>query len=111
MNPESSIFVAGHRGLVGSAIVRRLRAGGFRNLVLRDRSELNLTRQSAVEDFFADVRPEYVFFAAAKVGGILANDSFPAEFLQDNLVIQTNIIDAAYRSGTRKLLFLGSSCI
>jgi GDP-L-fucose synthase len=111
MNPESSIFVAGHRGLVGSAIVRRLRAGGFRNLVLRNRSELNLTRQGAVEDFFADVRPEYVFFAAAKVGGILANDSFPAEFLQDNLVIQTNIIDAAYRSGTRKLLFLGSSCI
>jgi GDP-L-fucose synthase len=111
MNPESSIFVAGHRGLVGSAIVRRLRAAGFRNLVLRDRNELNLTRQGAVEDFFADVRPEYVFFAAAKVGGILANDSFPAEFLQDNLVIQTNIIDAAYRSGTRKLLFLGSSCI
>jgi GDP-L-fucose synthase len=111
MNPESSIFVAGHRGLVGSAIVRRLRAAGFGNLVLRDRSELNLTRQSAVEDFFADVRPEYVFFAAAKVGGILANDSFPAEFLQNNLVIQTNIIDAAYRTGTRKLLFLGSSCI
>ena len=111
MNPDSSIFVAGHRGLVGSAIVRRLQAAGFRNLVLRDRSELNLTRQSAVEDFFAAVRPEYVFFAAAKVGGILANDSFPAEFLQDNLVIQTNIIDAAYRNGTRKLLFLGSSCI
>jgi GDP-L-fucose synthase len=111
MNPESSIFVAGHRGLVGSAIVRRLQAAGFRNLVLRDRRELNLTRQSAVEDFFAETRPEYVFFAAAKVGGILANDSYPAEFLQDNLVIQTNIIDAAYRTGTRKLLFLGSSCI
>ena len=111
MNPDSSIFVAGHRGLVGSAIVRRLRAAGLRNLVLRDRNELNLTRQGAVEDFFTNVRPEYVFFAAAKVGGILANDSFPAEFLQDNLVIQTNIIDAAYRSGTRKLLFLGSSCI
>jgi GDP-L-fucose synthase len=111
MNPESSIFIAGHRGLVGSAIVRRLQAAGFRNLVLRARNELNLTRQGAVESFFADVRPEYVFFAAAKVGGILANDSFPAEFLQDNLVIQTNIIDAAYRNGTRKLLFLGSSCI
>jgi GDP-L-fucose synthase len=111
MTPESSIFVAGHRGLVGSAIVRRLRAAGLRNLVLRDRQELNLTRQSAVEDFFAETRPEYVFFAAAKVGGILANDSYPAEFLQDNLVIQTNIIDAAYRNGTRKLLFLGSSCI
>jgi len=111
MNPESSIFVAGHRGLVGSAIVRRLRASGFRNLVLRDRAELNLTRQAAVESFFAEARPEYVFFAAAKVGGILANDTYPAEFLQDNLVIQTNIIDAAYRNGTRKLLFLGSSCI
>jgi GDP-L-fucose synthase len=111
MNPESSIFVAGHRGLVGSAIVRCLRASGFRNLVLRDRAELNLTRQAAVESFFAEARPEYVFFAAAKVGGILANDTYPAEFLQDNLVIQTNIIDAAYRNGTRKLLFLGSSCI
>jgi GDP-L-fucose synthase len=111
MKPESSIFVAGHRGLVGSAIVRCLRAAGFENLVLRSRNELDLTRQNAVESFFAETRPEYVFFAAAKVGGILANDSFPAEFLQDNLVIQTNIIDAAYRNGTRKLLFLGSSCI
>jgi GDP-L-fucose synthase len=111
MNPDSSIFVAGHRGLVGSAIVRRLRAGGFRNLVLRDRAELDLTRQAAVERFFASSRPEYVFFAAAKVGGILANNTYPAEFIQDNLVIQTNIIDAAYRNGTRKLLFLGSSCI
>jgi GDP-L-fucose synthase len=111
MNPESSIFVAGHRGLVGSAIVRRLRVGGFKNLVLRDRRELDLTRQAMVDGFFADERPQYVFFAAAKVGGILANDRYPAEFLQDNLVIQTNIIDAAYRNGTRKLLFLGSSCI
>jgi len=111
MNPESTIFVAGHRGLVGSAIVRRLRTGGFRNLVLRERRELDLTRQSAVESFFSEARPQYVFFAAAKVGGILANDNYPAEFLQDNLVIQTNIIDAAYRSGARKLLFLGSSCI
>jgi GDP-L-fucose synthase len=111
MQPESSIFVAGHRGLVGSAIVRRLHAGGFHNLVLQDRAELDLTRQSAVERFFAEARPEYVFFAAAKVGGILANNSYPAEFIQDNLVIQTNIIDSAYRNGTRKLLFLGSSCI
>ena len=111
MNPESSIFIAGHSGLVGSAIVRRLEAGGFRNLILRDRRDLDLTRQSAVESFFSEARPQYVLFAAAKVGGILANDSYPAEFLQDNLVIQTNIIDAAYRSGARKLLFLGSSCI
>ena len=111
MNPESSIFVAGHRGLVGSAIVRRLRTGGFQNLVLRERRELDLTRQAAVDNFFAEVRPQYVFFAAAKVGGILANDRYPADFLQDNLVIQTNIIDAAWRNGCRKLLFLGSSCI
>jgi GDP-L-fucose synthase len=111
MNPASSIFIAGHRGLVGSAIARRLRAAGFHNLVLRDRTELDLTRQSAVERFFAEQRPEYVFFAAAKVGGIVANSTWPAEFIQDNLVIQTNIIDAAYRNGTRKLLFLGSSCI
>jgi GDP-L-fucose synthase len=111
MNPNSSIFVAGHRGLVGSAIVRRLEADGFRNLVLRDRRELDLTRQDAVENFFAVARPEYVFLAAAKVGGILANNSYPAQFLQDNLVIQSNIIDAAWRNGTRKLLFLGSSCI
>jgi GDP-L-fucose synthase len=111
MTPESLIFVAGHRGLVGSALVRRLRAAGFQNLVLRERQELDLTRQSAVEAFFAEARPQYVFFAAARVGGILANDTYPAQFIQDNLVIQTNTIDAAYRSGVRKLLFLGSSCI
>ena len=111
MSPDSSIFIAGHRGLVGSALVRRLRAGGFHNLVLRDRSELDLTRQDAVEHFFATHRPEYVLLAAAKVGGILANDSYPAQFLRDNLVIQTNVIDSAWRNGTRKLLFLGSSCI
>ena len=86
MNPDSAIFVAGHRGLVGSAIVRRLESAGFHNLVLRGRSELDLTRQDAVEHFFAQVRPQYVFFAAAKVGGILANNSYPAQFLQDNLV-------------------------
>jgi GDP-L-fucose synthase len=111
MNPESSIFVAGHRGMVGSALVRALRAAGFQNLIVRARSELDLTRQLDVEQFFASVRPEYVFMAAAKVGGILANDSLPAQFLYDNLAIQTNVIDAAYRNGTRKLLFLGSSCV
>ena len=111
MTPESRIFVAGHRGLVGSAIVRRLERAGFRNLALRSRSELDLMNQEKVRIFFAEVKPEYVFLAAAKVGGILANDTRPAEFLSDNLVIQTNVIDAAYRLGTRKLLFLGSSCI
>ncbi|MGH8209010.1 MAG: GDP-L-fucose synthase [Steroidobacteraceae bacterium] len=111
MNPDASIFVAGHRGLVGSAIVRSLYAAGFANLLLRDRNELDLTRQDAVDAFFADLRPQYVFLAAAKVGGILANDRHPAEFLRDNLAIQTNVIDAAYRNGVRKLLFLGSSCI
>ncbi len=111
MTPDSRIFVAGHRGLVGSAIVRRLQRAGFRNLLLRDRNALELTQQAAVHAFFADSRPEYVFLAAAKVGGILANDSHPAEFLRDNLAIQTNVIDSAYRQGTRKLLFLGSSCI
>ena len=111
MNPDSAIFVAGHRGLVGSAIVRSLESAGFHNLLLPERRELDLMRQDAVEHFFAEVRPQYVFFAAAKVGGILANNSYPAQFLQNNVVIQNNIIDAAYRNGVRKLLFLGSSCI
>jgi GDP-L-fucose synthase len=111
MIPESRIYVAGHRGLVGSAIVRRLQRAGFHNLLLRDRGQLDLTRQLAVEDFFAQARPEYVFLAAAKVGGILANDTHPADFLRDNLAIQTNVIDTAYRQGAKKLLFLGSSCI
>ena len=111
MTPESRIYIAGHRGLVGSAIVRRLQRAGFRNLLLRDRGHLDLTRQLAVEAFFAQARPEYVFLAAAKVGGILANDTQPADFLRDNLAIQTNVIDTAYRQGTKKLLFLGSSCI
>jgi GDP-L-fucose synthase len=111
MTPEAKIFVAGHRGLVGSAIVRRLRSAGFQNLVLRSRTELDLTRQDAVRAFFAQVEPEYVFLAAAKVGGILANDAYPAEFLHENLAIQTHVIDSAYREGTKKLLFLGSSCI
>jgi GDP-L-fucose synthase len=111
MKQDAAIFVAGHRGLVGSAIVRRLRAGGFRNLLLYDRSRLNLTRQSDVEGFFAEHRPECVFLAAAKVGGIVANDTHPADFIRDNLAIQTNVIDAAYRNGARKLLFLGSNCV
>jgi GDP-L-fucose synthase len=111
MTPEASIFVAGHRGLAGSAIVRRLQRAGFQNLVMRSRGELDLTRQDAVEAFFAEVKPQYVFLAAARVGGILANDTHPAEFLYENLAIQTNVIDSAYRHGTQKLLFLGSSCI
>jgi GDP-L-fucose synthase len=111
MTPDSRIFVGGHRGLVGSAIVRCLQRSGFPNLLLRSRSELDLTDQAAVTRFFAQARPEYVFLAAAKVGGILANDTHPAEFVRDNLAIQTNVIDSAYRLGTTKLLFLGSSCI
>ena len=108
---DSRIFVAGHRGLVGSAILRRLQAEGFTNLVLRASSELDLRIQQAVEDFFATERPEYVFLAAAKVGGIHANNTYPADFIRDNLQIQTNVIDSSYRSGVKKLLFLGSSCI
>lgn len=111
MKPDSLIYVAGHRGLVGSAILRRLQAAGLKNLLLRTHQETDLTSQAAVERLFADHRPEYVFLAAAKVGGILANDTHPAEFLRNNIAIQTNVIDAAYRHGTHKLLFLGSSCI
>ena len=108
---DSTIFVAGHRGLVGSAIVRRLRADGAQRLLLRDRAELDLRSAAAVEQFFSGHRPRQVYLAAAKVGGIEANRSQPAQFLRDNLQIQTNIIDAAQRHGVRKLLFLGSSCI
>src|ERR1700694_4944253 len=111
MNRNAAIFVAGHRGLVGSAIVRRLRGAGYGNLLLRDRAELDLTRQERVDAFFAERRPQWVFLAAAKVGGILANSQYPAEFLRDNLAIQSNVIDAAYRHGSHKLLFLGSSCV
>jgi GDP-L-fucose synthase len=105
------VFIAGHRGLVGSALVRRLQHDRSIELLLRSRSELDLTSQASVQEFFAIERPDQVYLAAAKVGGILANDTRPAEFIQDNLVIQSNVIDAAYRNGTRKLLFLGSSCI
>ncbi len=111
MKPESKIYIAGHRGLVGSAVVRNLQDKGFENLLTRTHAELDLTKQQAVEDFFATEEPDYVFLAAAKVGGILANNEYPAEFIRDNLAIQTNIIHAAYKSGVKRLLFLGSSCI
>ncbi len=111
MDRQSKIFVAGHRGLAGSAIRRRLERDGYTNLVLRSRGELDLCDQNRVEEFFSRERPEYVFLAAAKVGGILANSRFPAEFIASNLRIQMNVIDAAYRNGVRKLEFLGSSCI
>jgi GDP-L-fucose synthase len=111
MYPEGLVYVAGHRGLVGGALVRKLQADGYQRLLLRERGELDLTRQNEVEAFFAAERPDYVFLAAARVGGIHANDSYPADFLRDNLQIQTNVIDAAQRHGVRKLMFLGSSCI
>ena len=111
MEISSRIYIAGHRGLVGSALERRCRALGFDNLLLPRRQDLDLGDQRAVNDFFAAHRPEYVFLAAGRVGGIHANNSQPADFIRDNLLIATNVIDAAWRSGTRKLLFLGSSCI
>ena len=111
MSRAARIFVAGHRGMAGSAIVRRLERGGYANLLLRTRAELDLADQAAVERFFAAERPDYVFLAAAKVGGIQANDTFRAEFLYQNLVIETNVIHAAWRTGVERLLFLGSSCI
>ena len=111
MEQTSRIFVAGHRGLVGSAIVRQLEQQGYENLILRSRSECDLYSRDSVEALFASERPEYVFLAAAKVGGILANATYPADFLRDNLLIELNVIDAAWRHGTKKLEFLGSSCI
>ncbi|MBL93364.1 MAG: GDP-fucose synthetase [Myxococcales bacterium] len=111
MEKNSKIYVAGHRGLVGSALVRNLRARGYENLVLKTRPELNLVRQKEVEDFFAAERPDYVFLAAARVGGIHANNTYRADFIRDNLLIQTNVIDAAYRAEVKRLMFLGSSCI
>jgi GDP-L-fucose synthase len=111
MPPGARIYVAGHRGLVGSAILKRLEALGYRNLMVRTRAELDLTDQAATRAFFAAERPEYVFLAAAKVGGIGANSARPAEFLYDNIAIAMNVIEAARESGVRKLLNLGSSCI
>jgi GDP-L-fucose synthase len=111
MEKHSRIFVAGHRGLVGSAIRRGLEQRGYDNLLLRTHSELDLADRAAVQQFFCDQKPEFVFLAAARVGGILANDTYPADFIRDNLEIQTNVIDACYRSQVARLLFLGSSCI
>ncbi|MCS6980263.1 MAG: GDP-L-fucose synthase [Flavobacteriales bacterium] len=111
MERSSKIYVAGHRGMVGSAIVRRLQAEGYNNLTLRTSTELDLRNQKATEDFFDTERPEYVFLAAARVGGIWANSTRPADFLYDNLLIQCNVIHAAWKFGVKKLLFLGSSCI
>jgi GDP-L-fucose synthase len=111
LNKSDRIFVAGHRGMVGSALVRRLEAEGFKNLLTREHSQLDLANESAVAKFFAEERPTIVIIAAAKVGGIKANNDFPVEFLLENLRIQNNVIRSAYESGVRKLLFLGSSCI
>lgn len=111
LHTSSKIYIAGHQGMVGSAIARRLHGEGYSNLILRSRQELDLTNQSAVDAFFASERPDHVFLAAAKVGGIHANSAYPAEFIRDNLAIQTNVIHSAWKHGTKKLLFLGSSCI
>jgi len=111
LNPDDRIYVAGHRGMVGAAIVRALEREGYRNLVTRTHAELPLDDRDSVRQFFAEERVDHVFLAAAKVGGIVANDRYPADFIRQNLLIQTNVIDSAWRAGVRKLLFLGSSCI
>jgi GDP-L-fucose synthase len=111
MNKNAKIYVAGHRGMVGSAIVRQLRATGYENLILRTSTELDLRNQQAVAVFFAQEQPEYVFLAAAKVGGIIANSTYPADFIYSNLQIQNNVIHHSYLNGARRLLFLGSTCI
>ncbi|MBF6634752.1 MAG: GDP-L-fucose synthase [Planococcus sp. (in: Bacteria)] len=111
MNLDSKIYVAGHRGLVGSAITRNLQENGYTNLVFRTSGQLDLTKRDQVDAFFEEEQPEYVFLAAAKVGGIVANNNFPADFIRDNLMIQTNVIDAAHQNHVKKLLFLGSTCI
>ena len=111
MDKSEKIFVAGHRGLVGSAMIRCLEREGFNNLPKRDRSELDLADEEAVQNFFVQEKPAVVILAAAKVGGIKANNDFPVEFLLDNLRIQNNVIHAAHKAGVQKLLFLGSSCI
>lgn len=111
MDKQAKIYIAGHRGLVGSALLRALQAQGYAHLIMRTHAELDLCNQTATEAFFASERPDYVFLAAARVGGILANNTYPADFIRDNLLIQNNIIHAAYQHGVQRLLFLGSSCI
>jgi len=111
MKKNAKIYIAGHNGLVGSALRRRLAADGYSNLIVRNHSKLDLTRQVDVEAFFRSEKPEYVFLAAAKVGGIMANYTFPAEFIYTNLAIQNNVIHAAWKTGVKRLFFLGSSCI
>ncbi|MEI6531395.1 MAG: GDP-L-fucose synthase [Chlamydiota bacterium] len=111
MNKSIKIYVAGHKGLAGSAILRKLKKEGYANLLLRTSAELDLTNQLAVQDFFQKEKPDYVFLAAAKVGGILANSRYPASFIYNNLMIQSNVLESAYQSGVKRLLFLGSSCI
>lgn len=111
MNKDAKVYVAGHRGLVGSAILRKLESEGYTNLVYRSSSELDLRNPIEVDTFFKEEKIDYVFLAAAKVGGIVANNEFPADFIRDNLMIQTNVIDASYKTGVKKLLFLGSTCI
>lgn len=111
MHKNAKIYVAGHRGMVGGAIVRNLLAQGYINLIVRTHNELDLTNQAAVEYFFDEEKPDYVFLAAAKVGGIYANNTYPAQFIRDNLMIEANIIHAAHINDVQKLLFLGSSCI
>lgn len=111
MDKNAKIYVAGHRGMVGSAIVRQLQSCGYTNIVTRTSKELDLRRQDAVERFFAEEKPEYVYLAAAKVGGIIANNRHPADFMYDNMILEMNVIHAAYENGVKKLLFLGSSCI
>ncbi len=111
MEKCSKIYVAGHRGMVGSAIVRKLRKEGFNNFIFRTSKELNLIDQEAVVHFFETEKPEFVFLAAAKVGGILANNTFRADFIYENLMVQNNVIHQSYKTGVKKLLFLGSSCI
>ena len=111
MNPEDKIYIAGHKVLVGSAIVRHLKSRGFLNLIMRDRGDLDLTNQAETQQFFNSEKPEYVILAAAKVGGIYANNTYPADFIYSNLMIESNVINASYQNNVKRLLFLGSTCI